>query len=225
MKDMDKPQMISLAGYQEYPPAEMSRRSAAFRSEISHRRTVRHFSGRPVNRRIIEDCIASAGSAPSGANMQPWHFVVVCDSGLKREIRKAAEAEEREFYEHRAPKEWLDALAPLGTDHNKPFLETAPYLICIFMQVYGYLPDRRKVKHYYGSESVGIATGILITALHHAGLATLTHTPSPMRFLNRLCRRPENERPYLILVVGHPQEGAMVPDISRKPLGDICTFL
>jgi nitroreductase len=203
----------------------MAQRASEFRREMARRRTVRHFSDRPIDRRIIEDCVAAAGTAPSGANMQPWHFVLVSDPALKRQIRGAAEAEEREFYRKRAPQEWLDALAPLGTDEHKPFLETAPYLICTFMQIHGVLPDGRRVKHYYGTESVGIATGILITALHHAGLATLTHTPSPMRFLNRICRRPDNERPFLILVVGYPQNGAVVPNIRRKDFGEICTIL
>jgi nitroreductase len=157
--------------------------------------------------------------------LQPWHFVVVTDPEIKRKIRLAAEEEEREFYQNRAPQEWLDALAPLGTDEHKPFLETAPYLIAIFAQSYGLLPDGRRVKHYYVSESVGIATGFLITALHHAGLVTLTHTPSPMGFLNEILDRPPNERPFLLLVVGYPAENAAVPAITKKPLEEIATFL
>jgi iodotyrosine deiodinase len=165
-----------------------------------------------------------AGGAPSGANLQPWHFVIVSDAAIKMKIRHAAEEEEREFYQHRAPQEWLDALAPLGTDAEKPFLETAPYLIAIFSQSYGVLPDGRKVKNYYVQESVGIATGMLITAIHLAGLTSLTHTPSPMGFLNQILDRPANEKPFLLLVVGHPAADAMVPDIGKKPLSEIATF-
>lgn len=219
------PKLIPLTGYREYPPAEMIERSAAFLAELRRRRTVRQFSDRPVPRAVIENCLAAAATAPSGANLQPWHFVVVSDPELKRQLRAAAEAEEHEFYTHRAPPEWLDALAPLGTDEHKPFLETAPYLIVIFAQRYGALPDGQTVKHYYAQESVGIATGMLITALHHAGLVTLTHTPSPMNFLNALLGRPENERPFLILVVGYPADGAVVPAIGKKPLEEIVTFL
>lgn len=203
---------------------EMSARARAFNELMQARRTVRHFASTPVAREVIEQCLLVAGSAPSGANLQPWHFVVVSDPAIKRRIREAAEAEEREFYEHRAPQEWLDALAPLGTDAEKPFLETAPYLIAIFSQSYGVLPDGRKVKNYYVQESVGIATGMLITALHNAGLASLTHTPSPMGFLNAILDRPANEKPFLLLVVGHPAEGAQVPDISRKALAEIAAF-
>jgi nitroreductase len=203
----------------------MRRRAAEVLADLRRRRTVRHFSDRPVDRAIIEDCLLAAGTAPSGANLQPWHFVVVSDPALKRQIREGAEKEEREFYGGRAPQEWLDALAPLGTDEHKPFLETAPYLIAIFAQSYGVLPDGRKVKNYYVQESVGIATGMLITALHHAGLASLTHTPSPMGFLNVILQRPANERPFLLLVVGHPAADAQVPDIGKKALAEIATFL
>lgn len=177
-----------------------------------------------MERQIIEQCLLVAGSAPSGANLQPWHFVVVSDPATKKRIRDAAEMEEREFYTHRAPREWLDALAPLGTDAEKPFLETAPYLIAIFSQSFCMLPDGRKVKNYYVQESVGIATGMLITALHYAGLVSLTHTPSPMGFLNAILGRPANEKPFLLLVVGHPAPDARVPDIARKPLDEIATF-
>jgi nitroreductase len=203
---------------------EMSQRANDFYRLVSHRRTVRDFDGRPVPRDIIENCLRVAGSAPSGANMQPWHFVVVEDPALKKEIRVEAEKEERAFYEERASEEWLAALAPLGTDADKPFLETAPYLIAVFQQRFGVLPDGRRVKHYYAPESVGIATGILITALHNAGLATLTHTPSPMGFLNKILDRPRNERPFLLLVVGYPTKDARVPDIERKSLEEIATF-
>jgi nitroreductase len=219
------PAFIRLPDFREYPTDEMKRRAAAFYADMRRRRTVRDFSDRPVPREVIEDCLRAAGSAPSGANMQPWHFAVVSDPAIKREIRLGAEHEEHEFYHGKAPQEWLDALAPLGTDERKPFLETAPYLIVVFAQTYGMLPDGRRVKHYYAQESVGIATGILITAIHHAGLASLTHTPSPMGFLNRLVGRPPNERPFLILVVGFPADGARVPDIARRRLEDIATFV
>jgi iodotyrosine deiodinase len=211
--------------FHEYPPEEMSRRAAAFYEEIRRRRTVRAYSPRPVPRGLIEDCLRAAGTAPSGTNMQPWHFVVVSDPGVKRRIREAAEHEERVFYRERAPQEWLDALAPLGTDEHKPFLETAPVLIVVFAEQYGRLPDGRKVKHYYVQESVGIAAGFLIVALHHAGLATLTHTPSPMGFLNEILGRPPHERPFLILVAGYPAEDAQVPVIARKDLDEIATWI
>ncbi|MBA2259560.1 MAG: nitroreductase family protein [Acidobacteria bacterium] len=203
----------------------MRRRAAWFCHDISRRRTVRDFSPRPVPRDVIEDCLRAAGTAPSGANLQPWHFVVVGDPEIKRTICLGAEKEEYEFYHHKAPQEWLDALAPLGTDEHKTFLETAPYLIVIFAQSYGVLPDGRKVKHYYAQESVGIATGLLITAIHHAGLVSLTHTPSPMGFLNDILGRPARERPFLILVVGYPADGAKVPAITKKPLEEIATFV
>jgi iodotyrosine deiodinase len=186
---------------------------------------VRQFSARAVPQEIIQTCLRAAGTAPSGANLQPWQFVVVQDPAVKREIREAAEAEEREFYEHRAPPEWLAALEPLGTDWEKPFLETAPYLIAILYKNYDLLPDGRKVKNYYAIESVGIATGFLIAALHHAGLATLTHTPSPMAFLNEILNRPKNERPFLLLVAGYPAEDAQVPVITKKSLEEIATFI
>lgn len=216
---------IALPDYREYSTQEMKRRAEEFHAEIRRRRTVREFSDRHVPREIIEDCVLAAGTAPSGANMQPWHFVVVSNPAVKKKIRDAAEEEEREFYRHKAPQEWLDALAPLGTNEHKPFLETAPYLIVIFAQSYGVLPDGRKVKHYYPHESVGIATGILITAIHHAGLVSLTHTPSPMGFLNELLGRPPQERPFLILVVGFPAEDASVPAITKRSLREIATFL
>jgi nitroreductase len=210
--------------HREFPADEMMSRAAAFLEEMKRRRTVREFSDRPVPRQVIEDCLRAAATAPSGANMQPWHFVVVTDPAKKELIRAAAEKEEREFYDHVAPKEWLDALEPLGTDANKPFLTTAPCLIVIFAQSHGVLPDGRKVKHYYAQESVGIATGMLIAAVHHAGLASLTHTPSPMRFLNQVLERPSNERAFLILVVGHPAPDAMVPVITKRPFEEIVTL-
>lgn len=208
----------------DWSPAEMRARARAFYDEVRLRRTVRDFSSRPVPREILEDCIRAAGTAPNGANCQPWHFAVVGDPEVKRRIREAAEAEEREFYGGRAPEEWLDALAPLGTDAHKPFLETAPWLVAIFAE--SWRPDGRggRAKNYYVTESVGIATGILVTALHHAGLATLTHTPSPMKFLNGILGRPDNERPFLLLVVGFPADDAEVPDIGKKALSEIATF-
>ena len=216
---------IPLTTYREYPIDEMRQRATDFYEEIDRRRTVREFSERPVPRDIIEAALRAAGTAPSGANLQPWHFVVVSGAETKKKMREAAEAEEREFYEHRASPEWLAALEPLGTGSDKPFLETAPYLIAVFLQKFGELPDGRKVKHYYPVESTGIATGILITALHKAGLATLTHTPSPMKFLNEILGRPKSERPFLLLVVGYPAEDAAVPDIERKPLEDFTSFV
>lgn len=222
---MTTPVFKPLTSYHEYPPDEMLERATTFRAAMQRRRTVRHFSARPVARELITETLLAAGTAPSGANLQPWHFVVISDAAVKAEIRVAAEAEEREFYHTRAPQEWLDALAPLGTNEDKPFLATAPYLIAIFAQSYGVLPDGRKVKNYYVSESVGIATGILITALHQAGLVTLTHTPSPMSFLNRICDRPANEKPFLLLVVGYPANDAEVPAITKKTLSEIATFL
>ncbi|MFQ5596130.1 MAG: nitroreductase family protein [Anaerolineae bacterium] len=222
---MTKPTFWPLANYREYPVEEMKQRAAAFYADMRPRRSVRHFSDRPVPREIIENCLRTAVTAPSGANMQPWHFVVVTDPAVKRRIRKAAEEEEREFYHKRATEEWLEALAPLGTDEHKPYLETAPYLIVIFVQNYGLLPDGRKIKHYYAHESVGIATGMLIAAVHHAGLASLTHTPSPMGFLSEILGRPVNEHPFLILVVGYPADDAVVPDISKKPLHEMVTFV
>ena len=216
---------IPLAGYREYPVDEMRERVNTLYKELSRRRTVREFSDRPVPIDIIETAIKIAGTAPSGANLQPWHFVVVSGAKTKRKIREAAEAEEREFYEHRASPEWLAALEPLGTDSDKPFLETAPYLIAVFLQKYGQLEDGRKVKHYYPVESTGLATGMLITALHEAGLVTLTHTPSPMKFLNEILGRPSSERPFLLLVVGYPADDARVPDIHRKELAEFTTFI
>lgn len=217
--------MMPLDSYREYPPAEMEKRATTFYREMKRRRSVRTFSQRPVPPAALENCLRAAGTAPSGANQQPWHFVVVQDPAVKTRIRKAAEAEERAFYERRAPEAWLAALAHLGTDAHKPFLETAPVLVAIFAQRYGVGPDGERIKHYYVQESVGIATGILITALHHAGLATLTHTPSPMGFLNEILERPENERPFLLLVVGYPAEDAQVPVIGKKSLGEIVTFV
>lgn len=216
---------IPLDQYREYPVEEMRERIAEFYADVDRRRTVREFSDRPVPRDVIEAALRAANTAPSGANLQPWHFAVVSGADTKKKIREAAEVEEQEFYERRAPDEWLAALAPLGTDEHKPFLETAPYLIAVFLQKYGELPDGRKVKHYYPAESTGLATGILITALHRAGLATLTHTPSPMKFLNEILGRPKSERPFLLLVVGYPASDARVPDIKRKELADFTSWI
>jgi nitroreductase len=217
---------IPLPDARSFPDTEMLRRAQEFHALMQLRRTVRDFDPRPVPRAVIEHCIAAAGTAPSGANQQPWHFVAVSDPQVKQRIRVAAEAEEREFYERRAPDEWLDALKPIGTGWQKPFLETAPWLIAIFVQKWGRAGDGGKVKHYYPTESVGIATGMLITALHSAGLATLTHTPSPMGFLNEILGRPADaERPFLLLVVGHPAPATRVPAIERKALGAISSWL
>jgi nitroreductase len=205
--------------------AELKRRARTFFDHASRRRSVRHFSARPVPREVIADCIRAAGTAPSGAHRQPWRFVAVSDPATRRRIRRAAELEEAEFYERRAPDDWLEALEPLGTDAEKPFLEIAPWLIVIFAESYGEDARGERVKNYYVQESVGIATGLLISALHSAGLATLTHTPSPMRFLNEILERPERERPFLILVAGHPAEGARVPHLKRKPLDRIAVFV
>jgi iodotyrosine deiodinase len=221
---MKQPSFTPLQSYTEYPPEEMKERARWIKEELQRRRSVRDFSEREIPEQVIKDCLIAAGTAPNGANLQPWHFVVVKDPGLKKKIRVAAEKEEKEFYDNRASEEWLDDLYPLGTDFSKPFLEKAPCLIAIFSKSYGINQDGTKKKHYYVKESVGIATGMLITALHHAGVATLTHTPSPMGFLNELLDRPENERPFLLLVTGYPADGAQVPDIKKKELNEISTF-
>lgn len=212
-----------LTTYREYPAEEMLERARSCAAELSRRRTTRHFSERAVSRSVIEECLIAAGSAPSGAHQQPWHFVVVSDPVLKGRIRRAAEAAEREFYAT-APAEWLECLAPLGTDAHKPYLEQAPYLIAVFAERHGVKPDGTARKHYYVSESVGIATGFLIAALHHAGLAVLTHTPSPMGFLGKLLERPPNERAVMLIVTGYPAPDARVPRLARKPLAEIATF-
>jgi len=220
------PKFIPLPGYREYPPAEMLDRARDFADEMRRRRTVRDFSDRPVSRELIEQCLRAAGTAPSGANQQPWYFVAVSDPDVKKRIRAAAEAEEREFYSHRAPPEWLEVLQPLGTDASKPFLETAPWLIAVFIRRFERLADGTRRKHYYTDESVGLATGLLLAAIHHAGLVSLTHTPSPMKFLNKILGRPVDlERPFLLLVVGYPAPDVMVPDIQRKQLGEIASFV
>lgn len=222
---MAKSKFVPLDSYREYPLEQMAERAAAFRAEMQRRRSVRSFSSRAVARGVIEDCLLAAGSAPSGANMQPWSFVVVSDPAAKRRIREAAEKEEYRFYKEQAPQEWLGAISDLGTNWQKPFLETAPYLIVIFARMSGVSPDGGKIKHYYVRESVGIATGILIAAIHNAGLVSLPYTPSRVGFLNRMLNRPENERASLVLVVGYPEEGTVVPKLSKKTLDETTTFI
>lgn len=221
---MKKPAFKPYDDYIELSEEEMKVKSEQFKSDMQRRRTVREFSDRPVPKEIIENAIKAAGTAPNGANKQPWHFAVISNPVLKKKIRIAAEEEEQEFYNNRAPEDWLEALQPFGTDEKKPFLETAPYLIAIFSQSYGITESGEKEKHYYVKESVGIAAGILITALHLSGLATLTHTPSPMGFLNELLDRPKHEKPFLLLVVGYPAEDVEVPDIEKKSLDEISSF-
>jgi iodotyrosine deiodinase len=221
---MKQAEFVSL----EFTPlseADMIKRARDLYTQLKRRRSVRDFSDKSVPKEILEQALLSAGTAPNGANQQPWHFVVVSNPDIKKKIRIAAEEEEREFYKNRAPEEWLNALAPLGTDAHKPFLETAPYLIAIFAQAHGVKEDGTKIKHYYVNESVGIATGFLVAALHNAGLACLTHTPSPMNFLNEIVNRPSNERPFVVLVVGYPADDAKVPVITKKTLEQTTTFL
>lgn len=223
---MSDPKFIPLSDYQQLPEADMISRSQDFYNEIKRRHTLRHFSDQPVPREIIDNSILAAGTAPSGANHQPWHFSVISDPAIKSKVRKLAEEEERAFYSDRASAEWLEALAPLGTDDHKPYLEVAPYLIAIFAQRRGGIAEDQTTKNYYVSESVGIATGFLIAGLHHAGLATLTHTPNPMTFLNQVCQRPEVEKPYLLLVVGYPGKDAEIPEHAtlKKPLTQIASY-
>jgi iodotyrosine deiodinase len=222
---MGDPQHSIQLSFAEHPLDDMRRAARDFADLLHRRRTVREFDSRPVPRDIIESCIRAAGSAPSGANQQPWRFVAVSDPTVKQQIRLAAEAEEREFYGHRASEQWLEALTPLGTDEHKPFLETAPWLIAVFIERFGIDAKGEKQKRYYPDESVGIATGMLIAALHVAGLATLTHTPSPMKFLNEILGRPKDiERPFLLLVIGYPAPNCRVPDIKRLPFEQIASF-
>ncbi|MBA6384053.1 nitroreductase family protein [Colwellia sp. BRX10-6] len=216
-----------LTDYIEYPVEEMRLRSENFYLDIKRRHSIRNFSDRPVPKEIIENCIKAAATAPSGANHQPWHFVAVHSSDIKKKIREQAEFHERGFYEGRAGEEWLGALKALGTDANKPYLENAPWLIAIFSQKKGGISSTEKNTNYYVHESVGIATGFLINALHTSGLVTLTHTPKPMSFLSKVCGRPENDRAYMLLITGYPSEGATVPQhaLVKKPLNEIATFL
>jgi nitroreductase len=211
--------------FRELPPADMQARARDFLALMRRRRTVRDFSDREVPRELIEQAVQTAGTAPSGANQQPWTFAVIARGELRRRLREAAEAEERAFYAGGAGDEWLDALAHLGTDANKPFLETAPWLIAVFAQRWGTGPDGKRVSHYYVPESVGIACGLLIAALHNAGLATLTHTPAPLTFLNELCGRPRSEKPIMLVVAGYPAPDCQVPVIDKKRLEDIAVFL
>ena len=215
--------------YQKLPLDEQRTRAKEFEERMRLRRTVRHFSAEPVPLDLIESAIRVASRAPSGANQQPWHFVAVSDAETKRHIRIAAEAEEKESYEHRMPQEWLDLLKPLGTDWHKEFLEIAPYLIVVFRQDYGVTTSgdgtARSFKHYYANESVGLACGFLLAALHWMGLVTLTHTPSPMGFLSEILKRPKNEKPFLLIPVGYPAADATVPDIHKKPLEEILDFI
>ena len=207
--------------FKELSEEEMRERSKSFLDELSTRRTVRDFSNKPVSLEIIENCIKAAATAPSGANKQPWQFIIVSDSKVKQKIREAAEAEEKEFYNHRATKQWLEDLNQFGTDWHKPFLETAPYLIVVFRQIYDIKDDGSQRKNYYVNESVGIASGFLLAAFHNAGLVTLTHTPSPMNFLGKILGRPENERAFLLIPVGYPDDEAEVPEITKKSFTDI----
>ncbi len=217
------PDMVPLPFVHELDDPAMLRAAQAFRGFMRNRHTVRDFTDRPVSRAVIEECVRAAGTAPSGANQQPWHFAAISDPAAKRQIRLAAEEEERRFYSGGAGEEWLQALAPLGTDSDKPHLEIAPWLIVVFAQRFGREEDGTRRKHYYVPESVGIASGFLLAALHHAGLATLTHTPNPMKFLNRLLQRPASERPLMIVAAGHPAKDAAIPAASRikKPLSEI----
>lgn len=221
---MAKGEQIPLVGFEKRSDSELEQRSFAFYQHIRKRRSVRDFSDVPIPESVIQNCVLAAGTAPNGANLQPWHFCVVRSHDVKSRIRRAAEIEEYEFYNGKAPQDWLDALAPLGTDASKPFLEVASTLIVVFAKSYGVGEDGEKIKHYYVNESVGIATGFLIAALHDAGCATLTHTPSPMKFLNEILERPVNERPFLVLVAGFPAERATVPAITKKSIEEIATW-
>jgi len=221
---MKKIDFSSLLKFDEYSSVEMETRSEEFYLEMKKRRSIRQFSDRPVSRKIIENCICTAGTAPSGANMQPWTFVVVNDPKIKKQIRQEAEKAEREFYRKKTNSKWVEDLKPLGTDENKRFLEVAPFLIVIFTQRYSFLPDGSKRNHYYVNESVGISTGLLLSALHHAGLACLTYTPSKVGFLNQILSRPSSEKPFLIMVVGYPDKDAVIPEINKKSLKEIVKF-
>ena len=218
-------EFIDHIDYQRLPENEMIKRAKDFYAQMKKRRTVREYSDEHVPREIIEQCILTAGTAPNGANKQPWHFVVVSDPEIKKQIRYEAEKVEADFYNKKAPDYWLDDLAPLGTDEHKEYLETAPYLIVIFAQKHKVDESGELEHHYYINESVGIATGMLITAIHNAGLVSLTHTPKPMFFLRDILNRPKHETPFLILTVGYPKDGAKVPMITKKPLEEIATFV
>lgn len=223
----DNNEHVPLEGYAPRSDADRQASAQSVLDLLKKRRSIRDFSDKPVSRDLIETCIRAAGTAPNGANHQPWHFVAISNPEIKRKIRVAAEAEEAEFYGGRASEEWLDALAPLGTDASKPFLETAPWLIAVFAQRRGGEVSGQDKKNYYVTESVGLATGMLITALHSAGLGTLTHTPAPMGFLTEICERPKTEKPFVLMVVGHPAEGCTVPThaLIKKELEEITTFM
>jgi nitroreductase len=222
---MEKTGFHPLNNYTEYSLSEMEKRSEEFYQEMKKRRSVRQFSERPIPRKIIEYCVLTAGTAPSGANMQPWTFIIVSDPKVKKKIRQEAEKTEQEFYTKKPNLQWIEELAPLGTDASKPFLEEAPYLIVIFAQRHSFSPDGSKRGHYYVNESVGISAGLLISALHHAGIACLTYTPSKMGFLNRILSQPSNEKPYLVIVAGYPDKDATLPDIEKKPADEIIKFI
>ena len=224
MQDHDS---TPLTDYIEYPATEMLERSKQFYLDIKRRHSIRSFSDRSVDQAIIENCIKAAGTAPSGANHQPWHFTAIHSQDVKRQVREQAEQHEQGFYAGRAGEEWLEALKPLGTDSNKPYLEHAPWLIAVFSQKKGGIKSEDKNTNYYVHESVGIATGFLINALHNAGLVTLTHTPKPMHFLSKICERPDDERPYMLIIAGYPALDATVPAHaqSKKSLDEIATFL
>lgn len=218
---------VPLDDFIEYPEQKMLTLSTDFLQNMQRRHSIRHFSERPVDKAIIEKCILTAGTAPSGANHQPWHFSAISSQSVKQQIRAQAEAHERGFYDGRAGQQWLDDLKPLGTDASKPYLELAPWLIAVFSQKFGETEDGEKRQNYYVHESVGIAVGMLITALHNAGLATLTHTPKPMNFLTDVCKRPDNERAYMLIIAGYPAADATIPAHARqkKSLDEIASFL
>lgn len=222
---MEQSKFRNYSEFENLPAEEMLHKSSEFNHNLHKRRTVRDFSGEEIPIDVIKNCIEAASSAPSGANMQPYHFVIVKDPSTKKEIRMAAEKEEEEFYTNRAPREWLEVLEPLGTDQSKPFLEEAPYLVVVFEKKYIFDEEGVKRKTYYSKESTGIAAGTLITALHYSGIASLTHTPSPMNFLNEILERPKNEIPFVLLVTGKPKEKVKVPDIKRKELKELISFI
>ncbi|MSO97451.1 MAG: nitroreductase family protein [Rhodospirillaceae bacterium] len=221
---MTKAKFVPYRDFLELPEADMRSRAEAFRVTMARRRSIRQFSTRAVDRSVIEECVRAAHSSPSGANMQPWHFVVVSDPSVKAEIRRGAEDEEREFYSGRAGEHWIKALEPIGTVPLKPFLDTAPYLIVVFQKNYAISSNHQRLNHYYVPESVGIAVGILISGLQHAGLSTLIHTPRPMGFLRRILKRPANERTCMIVVTGYPAPDATVPVLKKKAFEDTITF-
>lgn len=218
-------QAVDLPDRMDLTDEQMLAEAKAFYDKMKRRHTVRDYSDRPVAREVIEECIRAAGTAPSGANHQPWHFVAISDPAFKKQVRDAAEEEERKFYKGGAGDEWLKALEPIGTNDDKPHLEDAPWLIVIFAQRWGNFDDGDRFKNYYVPESTGIASGFLLSALHHAGLVSLTHTPNPMKFLNKMLGRPDHEKPIMIVAVGHPRDDAKVPKVAKmkKPLDEIMT--